>query len=1010
MGGLLGWLGLSMGIAQAQPLQLTADSLQKGLAGYSLHSHSWQFHAGDDARWANPAFDDQDWLPHRTGFMVGNAPPGWKGIGWFRLHFSVDSRLMDQLLAFRIAHTGASEIYVDGQKIGGFGKIGDSPTTGIDYVPLHEPVAFRVRPGEHVLAIRLATHRQYFTRKGWRGRGFQSWIAPHDQMTKFIVSRTRNNGLNLSLVFGTGLFALLHGFLFLLYPARTSNLYYSIWLVAFTVASSCVYVDNVLTDPATQQTIAYLFVLTNFAFSVASVAFIYSVCYPEQPRQVWAFGALGTLLMLVLLRFPALNPYQVFFAFFSLCTLEVMRVVFLGVLRRQPGVWLIGAGLLAIAVGVSVGAVDALGLWQNNPYGQNLFIAFSFATLPLCTSLYLAQDFARMGFHLEAQLRQVNELSAKTLAQEAEKRKLVVEQNEQLEQTVRERTEEVQRQANKLREMDAVKSRFFTNLTHEFRTPLTLMLGPAEQVLAETQEAKTRQRVSLLQRNAQRLLGLINQLLDLSKLEAGKMELTTAPGELVSLVKGTWLLFESLARQKRIMLRFTASPERLVMAIDHDKLEKILYNLFSNALKFTPAGGEVLVAMTRDQASEGAWVQLSVGDTGVGIPAAKLPYLFDRFYQVNASDTREQEGTGIGLALTKELVELHGGSIHLRSQEGVGTTVTIRLPIGQERFLDFTPEPDPSSLASPLAWSPPPDPIPESAGWPSAGQHSASHNGGQHSTSRNGGRPSASRNGGSRWERHSADAPLVLLIDDNDEVRTFIRSSLGDQYQTIEATNGEAGVRLAQEQVPDSVITDLMMPKMDGYQVCAALKQDERTSHVPLIMLTAKADLDSNIDGLETGADGYLAKPFNQRELLAQMGNLIALRRQLRERYRRADAWRTGETSLPSMERVFLDRVRAAVENHLDDEQYSVERLSDEVGLSRTQLHRKLKALIDQTPGDLMRLIRLQRALELLTGNVGSVAEVAYMVGFSNPSNFSTSFSRHFGYPPSEVRKKAGSP
>jgi DNA-binding response OmpR family regulator len=250
---------------------------------------------------------------------------------------------------------------------------------------------------------------------------------------------------------------------------------------------------------------------------------------------------------------------------------------------------------------------------------------------------------------------------------------------------------------------------------------------------------------------------------------------------------------------------------------------------------------------------------------------------------------------------------------------------------------------------------------------------------------------------------------VVLLVEDNDDVRTFVRSTLQDHYQVLEANGGQQGIRLAGEHVPDLVITDLMMPGMDGYQVCAALRQDERTSHIPLIMLTAKTDLDSRLEGLEAGADSYLGKPFSHRELLAQINSLLNGRRQLRERYSRENVWQPGGTDLPSLERAFLDRVRAAIEAHLDDEQYSVERLGQEVGLSRAQLHRKLKALTNHTPGDLMRIIRLEQALVLLKANVGTVAEVAYRVGFGNPSNFSTSFSRHFGYPPSQVQKKAGS-
>jgi DNA-binding response OmpR family regulator len=404
------------------------------------------------------------------------------------------------------------------------------------------------------------------------------------------------------------------------------------------------------------------------------------------------------------------------------------------------------------------------------------------------------------------------------------------------------------------------------------------------------------------------------------------------------------------------------------MALDRDKLEKILYNLFSNAIKFTPAGGTVRVRVSRREEAGRPWLELAVADTGAGVPAAKLPYLFDRFYQADASDTRAQEGSGIGLALTKELVELHGGSVHLHSVEGAGTTVTVRLPV-HPAPAGVSPSPEPpvhAPLLTGLASLPEPLPQP-------------------------------------------ADAPVVLLVEDNDDVRTFVRSTLQEYYQVLEAGNGREGIRLAGEHVPDLVVTDLMMPGMDGYQVCATLRQDERTSHIPVIMLTAKTDLDSRLEGLETGADSYLGKPFSHRELIAQINNLLHVRRQLRERYSKENVWQSGGADLPSLDRAFLDRVRAAIEAHLDDEQYSVERLGEDVALSRAQLHRKLKALTNQTPGDLIRIIRLERALALLKAHAGTVAEVAYRVGFGNPSNFSTSFSRYFGYPPSQVQKKADS-
>ncbi|MBO0933018.1 ATP-binding protein [Fibrella aquatilis] len=957
--------------ARPKPLRLTLDSLQRDFTGYALAPQPWQFRAGDDPRWASPTTDDRDWLPYRTGFSRDEAPPGWKGIGWFRLHVTIDSLPADSLLSLRLDHLGASEVFLDGQKIGGFGKIGSSSATGIDHYPNYEPITFRLsRAGSHLLAVRMATRRPYVSRWAQYPQGFLSWLAPTRHMTTYVVQMTRIWGINVALVFVPGLFGLLHLFLFLFYPARRSNLYYSLWLATHVIGSVCVYCDRQATSPLAIQYFAYCFWLSNIGTALASVVFIYSIRSPKAPRQLRIFYALALLLVGIVLLVRWINPVPVVFGFILLCLLEVIRVVGWAMLRRQPGVWLIGLGLLAVGVAIFIGASDVLGIWSTNPLGQNLFLTFFFLTLPLCTSLYLAQDFAQTSRNLEHQLRQVEELSAQTREQEAEKLRIVAGQNEQLEQTVLERTDQLQRQADQLREMDRVKSRFFTNLTHEFRTPLTLMLGPAEQILTQTQEPGTRKQAGLLHRNAERLLRLINQLLDLSKLEAGKLALTTAPGDLVALVRGTFGSFDSLAQQRGITLRFETGPECLMIDLDRDKLEKILTNLFSNALKFTSAGGTVSVGLSLPEAD---WVELTVQDTGVGIPTAKLPYVYDRFYQVDASDTREQEGTGIGLALTKELVDLHGGTIHISSEEGVGTTVMVRLPTtAVETGPQQNTLPDPTGLSAERQ---------DFASLPNLVEAAA---------------------------KASAEDPLILLVEDNDDVRLFIRSSLDNHYHVIEAADGEEGVRLARQHVPDLVITDLMMPKLNGYEVCATLKADERTSHIPVLMLTAKADLDSKLEGLKTGADSYLAKPFNGRELLAQLASLIQNRRQLRDYYTRTGngLWPTEATTLPSMEQVFLNRVRAAIETHLADEQYSLDRLSDDVGMSRTQLHRKLKALTNQSPGDLLRLARLQHAHDLLRANVGTVAEVAYQVGFGNPANFATSFSRHFGYAPSEVKKR----
>ena len=981
---LLLFFGFSFFGALAQSV-IRIDSLP---AQGVLFDKGWTWHAGDNPDWAKPSFDDRQWETIDPTKDIMDLPRVRQaGVGWFRLHLAISPSVLAESLALLVEQTGASEIYVNGRLMYRFGQIAANGRAVQTYDPRGKPVSFSVgNDSLQTLAIRFAyagdiPYTVSFARQNMNPllRVKVSDVTNavnYDQVNR--LSGLPLDYLKMGIYF---ILAILHLALYVYYPVQRANFYFSLFalccLITYGLQTQSIGMHQL---EALQITRIAIGILTTL-FQLLLLTALYRLFNQPLVAPYWF------LLAFFLVCMPlTIWPYRLGInyghgLFYILCLLEEIRITVIAVRQKQRGAGIVVRGIVVALVFILIYTAllpyladfrQQFYLTNNVWYFALIHLPYNISnqSIPVAISLYLGLEFAFTNKTLATKLVEIEELSAKALAQETEKRQLIAHQNEELEQTVRDRTSQLQQQADKLREMDVVKSRFFTNLTHEFRTPLTLILGPAEQVLAHTQEAKTKQQIALLQRNAQRLLRLINQLLDLSKLEAGKVELTASPGDLIGLVRGTLLSFESLAHQKQITLRFTATQDRLGMAIDRDKLEKILYNVVSNALKFTSAGGHVLVAVTRGQVGEDAWVQLSIQDTGAGIPAAKLPYLFDRFYQADTSDTREQEGTGIGLALTKELVELHGGLIHIDSQQGVGSTVTVRLPIRQESFSNVTPVDDRPSDNSSIATLPPlANPTPS-----------------------------------------ATDAPLVLLIEDNDDVRAFIRSSLGNQYRILEAVNGEEGVRLGQEQVPDLVITDLMMPKMNGYQVCATLKQDERTSHIPVIMLTAKADLDSKLEGLETGVDSYLAKPFNQRELVAQMSNLITLRRQLRERYSRDTVWQTGVSALPSMEQVFLDRVRIAVEAHLADEQYSVDRLSDEIGLSRTQLHRKLKALIDQTPGDLIRLIRLQRAMDLLRGGVGTVAEVAYMVGFGNPANFSTSFSRHFGYPPSEVRKKAGSP
>jgi signal transduction histidine kinase/DNA-binding response OmpR family regulator/ligand-binding sensor domain-containing protein len=542
-------------------------------------------------------------------------------------------------------------------------------------------------------------------------------------------------------------------------------------------------------------------------------------------------------------------------------------------------------------------------------------------------------------------------------------------------------------------EVDKLKSRFFANISHEFRTPLTLILGPIEKIRSKVQEQSVQTDLNMMQRNAHRLLRLINQLLDLSKLEAGAMKLHASPMNIVPLIRGLAYSFESSAGLREIALDVVVEQEEIEVYCDRDMIEKIISNLVSNAFKFTPEGGGVRISVSKRTPSpstsggseparrpfggSGEIIEISVADTGIGIPSEQLDKIFDRFYQVDESQTREHEGSGIGLALVKELVEIHHGTIGVKSQVGRGTEFTVRLPLGRSHLKAE------EILEAPEAF----EPVTQTPLETLAAKHAVEPVDEQ--------------------ERSAAgdQRPIVLIIEDNADVRTYIEGFLGSVYQVLEARDGAAGIDKALENVPDLVISDVMMPKKDGYEVCKTLKLDARTSHIPVILLTAKAASENRIEGLETGADDYLVKPFDPKELLARVKNLIALRRKLRDRFSTGQVLKPGEITVSSIDDTFLQKVKTIVESHLSEEGFGVEDLSRAVGMSRSQIHRKLTALTGLATGDFIRYLRLHRAMDLLQQNAATISEIAYSVGFSTPAHFSKCFHEQFGRTPSEVRR-----
>lgn len=520
-----------------------------------------------------------------------------------------------------------------------------------------------------------------------------------------------------------------------------------------------------------------------------------------------------------------------------------------------------------------------------------------------------------------------------------------------------------------LRSLDQLKSQFFANISHEFRTPLTLILGQIESVMSSGIEIKEKAKLQVANRNARRMLKLINELLDLSKLEAGGMELKAETHNIVAYLKSLFFSFESLAAAKNIKLDFDAPSGHIPVLFDPDKMEKVCYNLMSNAFKFTPENGRISLAL---KVVKNEQITIALKDTGIGIPENRLANIFDRFYQVDGSATREHEGTGIGLALARELVILHHGTLSVKSKEGEGAEFLITLPVLKRTATDST-QIAASNVAS------------------YADKISDDYDNDETQAAITETDPPAPQG-----------SEIILIVEDNDDVRAYIREQLEAGYQLLEARHGEEGVMMAQENIPDLIITDVMMPRMDGYQFCNAIRQDEKTSHIPVIMLTAKSALDDKIVGLESGVDAYLTKPFSAKELRATVKNLIHQREQLRKRFSKSMVISPSEVTSISVDQEFLEKIFKIIETHFEDEQFSVEKLAEHVKMSISQVSRKLKALIDQPPGQMIRSFRLQRAAELLEKTSGTVSEISYKVGFTDNAYFSRAFKKQFGVSPTE--------
>ncbi|MDN3669515.1 two-component regulator propeller domain-containing protein [Echinicola jeungdonensis] len=519
-----------------------------------------------------------------------------------------------------------------------------------------------------------------------------------------------------------------------------------------------------------------------------------------------------------------------------------------------------------------------------------------------------------------------------------------------------------------LRKKEAIhqaKLHFFTQISHEFRTPLTLIIDPLERLMAEKPKGKIAEHYyQLMHRNAKQLLMLINQLLDFRKLESGHLKLNLQKSDIVAFSRGLASSFEEMAKKRQIRFKVETHLDQFFMPFDDAKLTMVLNNLLSNAFKFTPDHGQISLTLEPAKKTKSG-ILIKVEDSGHGISKEEQEKVFGIFYQ--ASTNKEQnKGSGIGLSLSKELVNLHGGEIKMESSLGEGTCFSIFLPVLENK--------EPSQA------------IPEFPTEPDRAE-TLSHEPGPKKT-------------------NNKNVPLILVVDDNADIRAYIEINFNSDYRVILATNGNEGLEKAIDRIPDLVISDIMMPDLNGLQLCSKLKSDERTSHIPVILLTARQSDDSKMEGYETGADAYVTKPFNTTVLRAQVNNLLEQRRQLRELFSKGSAMEFKKIAVNAADEAFLEKARKLIESNLDSETFDIDSLAMQLNMSRSQFYRKIKALTNKSASDFVTTFRMNKATEFLLSGQFNVTETAYKVGYSLPNNFTRAFIKHFGTSPSQYTGK----
>lgn len=958
-----------------------------------------KWHSGDNPEWVKVSFDDSQWEDIDPNKLFTDIPQVQAAeIGWFRFHIDVDSTWLNRPISTYFHTYGASEFYFNEQILFKVGVVSKDPTIEKTY-HLSNGTTLKMlfsKPKGNVIAVRYSfTHSNFYFPNFYFSKGAPIELAFEDGLSgkpTFYMRIVKNKLFFvavLGLFFG---FAFTHFSFYYFLRHQKANLLFGLAMFAQGISFLSNYL---LIDTISISFFTVVKLIGHFGMPMNALLLILAIhSYLKQPLTKGFWFILSLLVVAFVFLFTDINlQFEISFFQYSLA---IATLYYLIILRRsvktgnKSGLIIYYASILCF-IGLSIAPINDMPFFNSSLslFIRNIALYLNWFSVTLAMSLTLARDFAQTDGSLQLKLKEVQQLSD-------EKQEILRGQNETLEKQVKERTAELEATqaqliekeqfasaaAIRLQELDAIKTRLYTNITHEFRTPLTVILGMTQQIKdkptahLQSEGMPLAEGLNMITRNGQNLLNLVNQMLDLSKLESGHLALHYQQGDVVNFVKYIVESLHSLAESKGLQIHFISDLEQLTMDYDETRLQQVVSNLLSNAVKFTPKGGNIYVSLSIQNET----FSFKVKDTGRGIAEADLPYIFDRFYQVDDTTTRHGEGTGIGLSLTRELVKLMHGTIAVKSQVNKGTEFEVVLPILHIADLKVAREQLP--ILPPIIDSFTADNAPLS-----------------------------------KNEEISKEKPLVLIADDNADVRAYIASCLSTDYNLLIAQDGQECEDLAFDKIPDLIITDVMMPFKDGFEVCQTLKTDERTSHIPIIMLTAKADMDSKLQGLEHGADVYLMKPFNKDELLVRIKKLLELRQQLQQFYRSTLGGNTEGGKTQAIEKpnpltnnadnAFVIKVRTLIETNLNKVDFDVEKLCRDLLLSTSQVHRKLTALTGLSTNSFMRYVRLVKSKEQLVQNAHfSISAVAYDCGFNDPAYFSRAFKQEFGMTPQMWREQ----